>query len=549
MDFERGIRQEIDRFTKAFEATILNVNIDAVYLVSKRNLLKMYEEHKEQLTHVDYERLNEGLRQLDSIHRQMEALQLKKRVEDKINKIVSYSTKIRFSLKRKEKLLNYLNANDLKLSEDEILDHIELFKDSFSNCKWVGNYFLQFNRLFTLINDERNRKKIIELCRFFNRKFVFDDYKISVYYHLYGDVLKPIDFPELSKKEIKRFEFYRKNEIICRGLIPDSKDIKSFLQSLNLVEKKRYFNVIKNNWLNYSLDQLQSLLMTIDDWEEKDFIDEFYNRVFIFPEKGTEYYLITVISILSKKNRDVLLKHQQELFDYLSTNLGYSKKFMLNLLTVLKNENIEGVEEFMMNHQEALIFQMVSSVYQAIDSKWDFSEVEPFLVKKVIDELLEFQNLKFSAIRFIGSGLNFSCYQLGAYVLKIGSHKMVSNCANTEEILQPFIRNQFGRVYIEVLPVLKTKDLDLAEIEKVRENLVRKNISSSDLGDNNFGVLEHPVQVFKMRNGLLLPHQNTALDFSGREVGSGYLTSDLYNVNQYYILDSDCMWQNKSLKR
>ena len=88
----------------------------------------------------------------------------------------------------------------------------------------------------------------------------------------------------------------------------------------------------------------------------------------------------------------------------------------------------------------------------------------------------------------------FSAYKLGEYVLKIGSHKLVSNCANTEEILQPFIRNQFGRVYIEVLPFLRTKNLDLAKIEKVRENLIRKKIDSSDLGDNNFGVLEHPVK-------------------------------------------------------
>jgi len=553
--FEILVKEELERFFKEIEASLLTVDIDHLYLEVTNNLKEMYYKNSVILNDCDKKRFyccfQEGCNQLDSIYKQMISLQFKKRIGDKINRIVSYSKKISFSFKRKEKLLKYLKCNDLKLSSDEILTCIEFFKNSFSGCKWVGNYFLQQNHIFAYINDEKNRKEIIELCKFFNRKFVFDDFNISIYYRICGDVLLPVDFPELSLKEIKRFESYRKKEILQKGLILYQKDMKFFLQSLNIEEKRSYFNIIKNKWLNYSLDQLQTLLMTIGDWKEREFIDEFYNMIFGFSEKWTEYFLILVIRVLSKQNRAVLLEHQQEIINYLNESLKYSKKFIFHLLTVLKNEKIDGIEEFMVNNKDALIFQMVSSVYHAEDSKLDFSEVEPFLVKKIIEELLDFQNLNFSNLQFIGSGLLFSAYKLGEYVLKIGSHKLVSNCANTEEILQPFIRNQFGRVYIEVLPFLRTKNLDLAKIEKVRENLIRKKIDSSDLGDNNFGVLEHPVKVFKMRNDLSLAHQNVALDFSGREVGKGYLTEDLYEVGKYYILDSDLMWQHedKDLRR
>ncbi len=118
MKFEILVKEELERFFKEIEASLLTVDIDHLYLEVTNNLKEMYYKNSVILNDCDKKRFyccfQEGCNQLDSIYKQMISLQFKKRIEDKINRIVSYSKKISFSFKRKEKLLKYLKYRYIK---------------------------------------------------------------------------------------------------------------------------------------------------------------------------------------------------------------------------------------------------------------------------------------------------------------------------------------------------------------------------------------------------------------------------------------------------
>jgi len=542
-DVYNQIEKEYKRFVELIKQN--NESIDVINESSKLSLIinEIYNSTKENITQEERQKLgnfvNEKYREIDRLVREHTNLKRKEREKEKIDELFNLAFKNRLSFKRNVMLKESIDNNISEI----LKNNIEYFKQKFSNLKWAGKIILDQSNLYFGI-EEKNSLEILNLYRFFDKNFILTESMVAYYYYHNSLNTSFNDFQGLLPEELKLFENYLKKEYIKQGKVLIGKEQTSFLEKLNNDELKEYLNKLKSDINSRNINRL--LISNIKYFNNSDIEKELYEEIIKNIPNLYSDDLYDLIYNLGKENKSLLIENKEKIFEYLKNNFAKTNIDSISILNLLEENEIEGAKEFVGNNKTLLVRQITHNAKYNGEIDENYLESETYLIEKLIDELLEYQNIDFSHIKYLDKGLMFHVYQLGDYVLKLGKGKITHNCANSKDVLQPFIRNQFGDIYIEVAPLLQTRNLDPLEIEKIRQSLTEQKISYTDLGDNQFGRLEKPVKIPKMKNERLYPHQNEALDFSGQEVGNGYITEEMYEVGKYYVIDSDLLSQEET---
>lgn len=464
--------------------------------------------------------------------------------------------KYRFSFFRKIKIQKYISKN-LKLNDSYKTD-----SDSYINCEtgvskiilkepdffinlskknsWLGTTILDSVGLFYAINGD-NYEEILEIYKKCNPKFTINSREASKICFINGIQ----NYSGWNPEELETIQEAYNIKMMSEGF-NHPECLPSFLKSLNAADKVKF----KENYKNIIHQEIVTLgpstLISSIEFLEKTMQVELLEEVLNILQKSHETYSLGIIDDflvrLYNASPTLIEKHKDFFLPYVDVNVQHSSAMTYwDIIDILKESGIKEVNEDLIGNRKSYIERMVAIALD-IDVKniGEYSS-EVDIVESIINELLSFQNMECMETKCIGVGLTFNVYEMGDYVLKLGDAMNDMVFMNDPSVLQPLIRGFFGRIFIEVQPKIRTSKLDFSKIEQIRRNLKKNGIIYDDLGENQFGVIDKPVQIFRMKNGQPLPHLNQNLGFFGNEVGNGELTEDMYQVGQYYILDTGCL--------
>lgn len=201
------------------------------------------------------------------------------------------------------------------------------------------------------------------------------------------------------------------NEYLNELLYTKYKDIKDAIISVDSYAAViSYYSMIEE-----SLDQ------------EQDFIN--------FLEPFFEYFFNDILKIFININAFNISENKVE-----------SLKKRMNFYYIMNSEKV--VTSLIENN----LRRNVKFFYAAAD--YDLQDIDLYFVTKVLNELLEQNNMGYCDIEFIESGSFSTVLIIGNNVLKVGEPRKTFYMYNSEHILQPFFRYQFsdekGREYLTV---------------------------------------------------------------------------------------------------
>lgn len=489
------------------------------------------------------------------------------------NKIMKEFTQIvkecRFSINKQQKLKNKLykyqkredlyianigtqydfaTGNDSRSNYDEInefiLDNSDFFINLSKKNGWLKTTILDKYNLLEKINNE-NYKQIIDIYIKCDKDFRIDD-KVANALCLIDGIFQ---YENLTPDEIKKIENQYNQVMIKNGFFFPSK-LKTFYEKLDDIKKEEFVLNLKNkikepiqsgeNLFMYfeSINDIFKSISMLESNYQNDILNTIYTELTRLNNQTNFGTMFTLLLNISNISPEFIKAHKDLFLSYLEPK-NTSNDLYGNYITILKNLNIANVNDNLKNNKHEYVKYAVSDALKVDIKDIENYSTELFAVEEIINELLSFQKMEFNGLTCIGEGLSFKVYQVGDYVLKLGKDN--STYVNHPDILQPLIRGKYGKICIEVQPKIKTTNLDMKKVDEIIENLKKDGYNYYDLGDNQFGYIDKPINLFKMKNGQNLPHLNQNLNFIGNEVGQGELTEDFYKTGKYYIVDTGCI--------
>lgn len=251
------------------------------------------------------------------------------------------------------------------------------------------------------------------------------------------------------------------------------------------------------------------------------FDEDFVYILKALPPESIPEYLVWMINI---GNANLISKNIDTIMQTASNYSGYQKVWIAKTINLLKGLQDKGINDSISNNLISIIkgpyargdtwailnlyngCKDIGNTSDVIDRNYGeiidviFSQNEYLAnnpeelnkIKALISKLAQQENVRLSDIKDAGSGQYSNCMQIGTTILKFGRDRILEDLPVHKRILQPKLRINFPKNYIDKIKqgILKPQDLIAIEYQDIVDTNWYEDLTEEQIKEALYAIYE-----------------------------------------------------------
>lgn len=248
--------------------------------------------------------------------------------------------------------------------------------------------------------------------------------------------------------------------------------------------------------------------------------------------------------LLNSKYKNVIINNFEKILD----NCYY----LLDLKKLIKDKTLlQRYNNYINRKPDNMIYEILIKGFNLNLEKIKNEKIFDTL-KQIIKEVLEFENLNYSDIDFIGNGAYSFVVSIGSKVLKLGQKREVFKMDNNKRFLKPILRTEINKINsdeilgcIEITEKVSTKNITESDIYIVYKELRDKGYIWADCRLDNVGKLlkDNKIYFNDLNPTLSSINYNTEINEELKEGELVIIDNDyIYSVDEFNSLPKNTQY-------